>query len=128
MIWTEGVEYKKVKGGYEMLQEAFYFCGILGIEYEDENVKLEANGRLTLKIGFFWNGSNFSIDASTNMRASAFHDALYYLLDIEAIKHTWNNRRKADKVMYNIMREDGASWIRCRYFWRGLRTFGWLAC
>jgi len=132
MKWTEGVEYKESSSGYYVKGSHSYKSDIRGFEYTSPGKKptmsIDLDGLMTLYDGFWWNGSNLSIDADTNIRASAFHDAFYWCLDMDIIKYTWNNRRKADKVMYNIMREDGASWIRCRYFWRGLRTFGWLAC
>ena len=128
MKWTEGVEYHDGPSGYYVKCNHSYRSNIKGFEYQSPTMSLDLDGWVTLYDGFWWNGSNFSIDADTNIRASAFHDALYWMLDMEIITYTWNNRRKADKVMYNIMKEDGAAWIRCRYFWRAIRSVGWLFC
>ncbi len=130
MRWTEGIEYKSVDDGYNLIVESFENCGIKGVTYSKPSgyIELYSDGGLILSEKYWWNGSNCSIDTDTNIGPSAFHDAGYWLLDNDIIPNTWGNRKKIDKMFYKLCRKAGMRWCRARYFYRGVRTFGWLAC
>ena len=86
-------------------------------------VKLSADGKLTLKRGYMWDGpSGVAIDTADFMRGSAVHDGLYQLEKKWGIKI----RKAADAEMLRINKEEGMGWFRRSYAWLAVRVFGGL--
>jgi len=54
-------------------------------EIENDYIKLERNGLLTVKTLFAWDGASGAKDTPTIMRASLFHDALCQLINDQEI-------------------------------------------
>lgn len=97
--------------------------------YPDKNIdtefiKLTTMGKLTICKYYCWDGpSGPTWDTKSFMRGSLVHDALYQLirqgyLDLE------QHRELSDKELYRICREDGMSWIRAQWVYRGVRIGG----
>lgn len=86
-------------------------------------VKLAPRGLLIIAEGYYWDGpSGPTIDTEDFMRGSLVHDALYQLMREGFIDRGY--RKHADKILYNICREDGMPWWRAQYVYRGVRWFG----
>lgn len=86
-------------------------------------IDLYKDGTLVLHHGYSWDGaSGPTWDTWTTMRASAIHDALYKLIKMGYVpkKTKW----KSDLMLYFIMREDGAWWIRALYYMIAVEVFG----
>jgi hypothetical protein len=89
---------------------------------EVDYINLTPDGRLTLEKAFRWNGSSFVQDTPACMRASAFHDALCRMIS-QGLLPT-SVRPAADKLYYELCREDGMSWMQAKLRWAGLRVYG----
>ena len=73
-------------------------------------IVLDADGKLTIPKRFEWNGPTDFPNFDYMMRGSCVHDALYEVFDT---KHHHEKRLElkpmADKLLYDLIREDGAS-------------------
>jgi len=88
-------------------------------------IDLLSNGVMIIKRGYQYDGpSGISVDSDNFMRGSLVHDALYQLMDEGHL--TIGDRRKADKLLYRLCRDDGMSWFRASYVYRFVRWFGGL--
>lgn len=86
-------------------------------------LRLSANGILTIKHGYAWDGASFpAIDTKNFMRGSLFHDALYQLIR-EGVLHK-DCREEADKVLREICLQDGMSRLRAWWVFKGVRFGG----
>ena len=87
-------------------------------------IRLDTEGNLFIREGYAWDGpSGPAIDTKNFMRGSLVHDALYQLMrEGYMSEETW--RDDADDALYDIVREDGMSWLRAWYVYRGVRWFG----
>lgn len=76
------------------------------------------------KVGYAWDGpSGPAIDTENALRASLFHDILYQAIKEDQI--TKRFRKKADKLLLRILREDGMSYLRRRIWYYSVRTGGY---
>jgi hypothetical protein len=88
------------------------------------HISLDCDGVLFIKKGYAWDGpSGPAFDTPAFMRGSLVHDALYQLIRAERIDPR-SSRKKADKILRNICKEDGMSRFRRWYVYWGLRMFG----
>jgi hypothetical protein len=86
-------------------------------------LKLTKTGMLTLKKNWQWNGaSGPAIDTTNFMRGCAVHDALYYFIRAKLLP--MSARKKADKALRRIIREDGMNWFRAKYVYHFVRVWG----
>lgn len=87
-------------------------------------ISLSADGLLTIKAGYAFDGpSGPTVDTLNFMRGSLVHDALYQLMREKHIS-SFKNRKRADKILRDICREDGMSSIRAWWVYRGVRLGG----
>lgn len=86
-------------------------------------ITLEADGLLTIKKGYAWDGpSGPTIDTPNFMRGSLVHDVLYQLMREELIAQ--EHREYADKLLREICLEDGMAQIRAWWVYQGVRLLG----
>jgi hypothetical protein len=84
-------------------------------------IKLEEHGLLTVKTGYAWDGaSGPTIDTKSAMRGSLIHDALYQLMREQLIS-SFNNRKRADQIFMDILREDGMGKFRSWMWYNAVR-------
>lgn len=115
--YREGYKYQ-LHGHYRTLISIFPPLPIL-----TDYIALDVEGGLTLAKGYAWNGpSGPAIPTATFMRGSLIHDALYQLLRERHLAPEL--RAAADWELYKSCREDGMSWIRARYVYYAVRSFG----
>jgi hypothetical protein len=88
-----------------------------------EYIEIGTDGVLFVKKGYQYDGpSGPSVDTHNFMRGALFHDALYQLIDEGEL--TKSDRKRADRLLYEICRADGMSWFRASYVYRTVRIFG----
>ena len=121
MIKYVKIDHPKYK--YALSKKYTMDVGIKGYNHVDKYLWILDNGCLFLGSGYAWDGcSGPTIDDETNMRAGLVHDALYQLIREGVIPIEL--RKKADKLFYQLLREDGMSWIRAKLYYRAVRLFG----
>ena len=86
-------------------------------------VYLASNGILILRKGYSWDGaSGPAMDTQSIMRGALVHDGFYQLLRESDLPMSY--RKKADKLLRNMCREDGMMWIRSLWVYWAVRIFG----
>lgn len=90
-------------------------------------VRVTLDGVLEIKAGYAWDGaSGPTFDTRSTMRASLVHDALYQLM--RAGKLSQAERDEADKLLYDLMIQDGAfAWRAKLWLWTLRRFAGYAA-
>lgn len=84
---------------------------------------LSPTGLLMISAGYAWDGpSGPTIDTKNFMRGSLVHDALYQLMRHKLLDCGW--RETADSELRRICREDGMSWLRAWWVYKGVRIGG----
>jgi hypothetical protein len=84
---------------------------------------LNTDGVLTIQAGYAWDGpSGPTVDSKNFMRGSLAHDALYQLMREKELDCGW--RETADQELRRICREDGMSWLRAWWVYKGVRIGG----
>ena len=117
------MKYRKLNGyKYELLAGYIHAdvnikSGFVGNEY----VALD-NGTLLINKGYAWDGaSGPTIDTLNSMRGSLVHDALYQLMREKYIG--LENREMADKLLRDVLIEDGMSKCRAGLWYWAVRKF-----
>ncbi len=85
-------------------------------------IRLLPTGQLRIAASYCWDGpSGPTIDSSCFMRGSLVHDALYQLLreGLLAPEH----RADADRILRDLCREDGMTWLRAWWVYQGVARF-----
>ena len=101
------IEYTK-GAKYQTTREYTSHVPILGYDVvsNDDWIRLESDGKLTLKRGYAWDGSSGpTIDTKTCMQASAEHDALSKLMRWELLPRSC--KEEVDKRYHDKCLEDG---------------------
>lgn len=114
---------------YQLAETAWFQTAIVGEESKlfgrrdgNEWIYLDPHGLMTIKAGYAWDGpSGPTLDSKDFMRGSLAHDALYQLMREGLIDI--GNREKADRLLYDLCREDGMSALRAGYVYAGVRWF-----
>ena len=135
--WTEGYKYRTSK-------TFWIFTNIRPFdEVQIGRITLTIEGQLIIDRGYSWDGpSGPTIDTKNFMVGGIVHDALYEILrcptrpldrkcDIlrngEEIIHAATHERvreEADRMLLDLVREDGMSEFRSKYVYRGVRVGG----
>ena len=85
-------------------------------------VKMSRKGCLTLKKAYAWDGpSGPTIDTKDFMRGSLVHDAVYQLMREKLLPQKM--RKPADRLLWQMCREDGMSKLRADYVYHAVRAF-----
>ena len=86
-------------------------------------VVLNLSGELLIIEGYAWDGaSGPGLDTRSIMRGALVHDALYQLMREGGLPMSY--RKKADKLLRKMCREDGMMWIRAWWVYWAVRIFG----
>ena len=121
------IQYEKVSYKYRLLEEYGYSLtwGLMQ-PAEGKYLVLVHDGVLIIKKGYMWDGpSGPTIDTEDFMRASLVHDALYQLIREDVLPAKY--RKKADKLLLAICKEDGMPYFRRQYVYQAVRWFGEMA-
>tara|TARA_R100000655_G_scaffold15789_3_gene34824 strand:+ start:22057 stop:22476 length:420 start_codon:yes stop_codon:yes gene_type:complete len=129
-------KYKKISPWWRLINQEFELLIpharmtlIFNKTYEDEFVKLNKNGVLTVKAGFRWGASGPTIDTKSSREASLFHDAIYYLSDKGLFEgdDSRKMRQIADDLLYKICIENIMFKWRAKAWLTTLEIFGGFA-
>lgn len=113
------------KAGFKYQLSRSYY-GVVPI-YPKEDIStdfifLNQKGYLYIRHGYAWDGaSGPTIDTKSSMRASLEHDALYQLLRLGLLDHSW--RGPIDKHLEKRCCGDGMFWLRAGIWERTVRWF-----
>jgi hypothetical protein len=135
--------YIRLKGeGYVLTEDLRIPLPQLADDKRDENLTIQngfghltKDGSLVLLSGFFWNGSNCSIDAVAGLLAALVHDALSEMCNEYKYKDRRFSSRQADKIYAEILKTQGPdarAWyhypaVRLGSFWRWIKNLFVLA-
>ena len=113
--------------GYRLYGDYKIFINIFPEkEIKSKRMVLSTDGYLLIKDTYGWDGATgVAYDSKNFMRGSLVHDALYQLMREELISS--KERKKADKLLVKICKEDGMSYFRAKYVYYGVRVFGGFA-
>jgi hypothetical protein len=109
----------KYRGGYKYQLAVDYTLNV-GVypvnDVKTDFIELTSHGLLTIRAGYAWDGaSGPTVDTKSSMRGSLVHDALYQLMRMNLLEHSW--RGKADDVLFALCLEDGMFRWRA-WLWR----------
>lgn len=108
---------------YRLLADLVLQCSVQGFYLRTEYIELRADGGLTLRKGYAWDGpSGPTIDTASSLRGSAGHDALYQLISLRAIPP--DKRVLADIDLRRWCIEDGMLELRANAWYNAVRAFG----
>ena len=75
--------------------------------------------KLVVPLGWEWDGpSGPTLDTPNNLLPSLVHDALYALMRASLLD--LSTRSWADRVFYQLLRQEGVGWFRANYYWLGV--------
>ncbi|MDB9752833.1 DUF1353 domain-containing protein [Oceanospirillaceae bacterium] len=95
-----------------------------GVSSPSGFIALTANGLLTIKTGYAWDGpSGPAIDTLNFMRGSLVHDALYQLMREKLLDQN-TTRKPADQLLQKMCKADGMSAFRAWWVYNILRIAG----
>ena len=87
-----------------------------------EWLTLEPDGTLTIRAGYAWDGaSGPTIDTRDSMRASLVHDALYQLMRLRMLEHSY--RPAVDLIFRRLCEQDGMWSPRAALWYHAVRIF-----
>jgi len=109
---------------YRMLEEYLHYIGFRkGATADLDFLSLDKLGILTIRKGYAWDGpSGPALDTTNFIRGSAVHDSIYQLIRMGILP--MKARRRADKILRKIIREDGMNRFRAFRVYLAVRMFG----
>ena len=118
IFYREGYKYQLAEA-YSIMTD---IVPLNGQPIQTEYLTLSERGNLTIDAGYAWDGpSGPTYDSANSLRASLVHDAFYQLMRLELIGQAW--RGTADRLLDEILEEDGM-WKARRWYWlRGVQWF-----
>jgi len=117
-----GVTYKKLDVMKYRLLKQYKIALKLSNGFDLDNASY-TDGALTLRRGFAWDGpSALTLDTDDFMRGSLVHDCLYVAIARDYLPAT--DKKKADKILYRLCREDGMNIVRATYVYYAVKWFG----
>jgi hypothetical protein len=120
------MKYIRYTAGYKyQLEEIFFLATNIKplVTGGNRYVRLDTDGLLIVREGYAWDGaSGPAIDTPSLMRGSLVHDALYQLIRLGVLDE--DKRKPADRLLYQMVIEDGMpDWMAIAVY-RAVRTFG----
>lgn len=120
IVYTDGWKYR-LEGDYSVMLPPQFAPG--HDRTLDGYVLLRADGLLTLKAGYCWDGaSGPAVDTPNFLRGSLVHDALYQLIGVGMLP--LEAREYADHLLVTICAEDGMWAPRRWWVLKAVHYFG----
>jgi len=107
---------------YTTVDDEFYATGIIpDSSIHTKFLSMDLEGGLTILKHYAWDGaSGPTIDTPNTFFGSLIHDALYQLMRGEYIdRKKW--RKRADQILYEILRDKGMSKFRAKLWYKAVR-------
>ncbi|AFK66704.1 tail assembly chaperone [Colwellia phage 9A] len=120
---TTRFSHKKVKGGYELLEDYMYMGYVKPLfEIRHKYFTIFPNGLILIKKGYQWNGANVIKDTKQNLRASLVHDAYCQAMALKILPMSY--RLPSDRTYKKLCKSDGMNkyWAGTQFFF--LRAYG----
>ena len=119
------IKYMAGNWKYKLLENYYVACNV-GVknpkDSKTELITLYPDGVVVRK-GYAWDGpSGPTWDTETGMRGSLVHDALYQCIR-EGI-YSPTKRRRADRILKTVLKEDRMNILRRTYWYWGVRIGG----
>lgn len=83
--------------------------------------KLGLDGVVVGEVGYEWDGATGGVDTDNFMRGSLYHDIFCQSIGEGLLPKTY--RKAADKMLYDILSEDGMSGFRRTYIYHMIRLY-----
>ena len=115
---------KLSKYKYELVDDYPYPTAIplpAAVETNLGFAKMAADGLLTLKRGYAWDGATRAPDTKSILRGSLVHDGLYQLISTGLIDRS--HKDAADRLLQKICRDDGMSRPAAWVVYQAVRRF-----
>jgi len=112
----------KYRGGYKyQLVKDYVISTKINPEQKirTEFLSLWKSGRLTISVGYAWDGPTGAFPTKSIMRGSLVHDALYQLMRAELLLQS--KRKEVDNLFRAICLEDGMLKARAWWVYRAVR-------
>jgi hypothetical protein len=93
---------------------------------EHPYISISADGLMTIRRHYAWDGASKIPDTPKNLRASLIHDALYQLMR-QGYMDPKKERDWSDRLFQKICIRDGTNTVIAAGYYAGLRLFGWLS-
>jgi hypothetical protein len=122
------MKYQELKGyKYELAESLAVQTDIFGTRLKllSGNIRyasLYEDGWLIIECGYQWDGMSGVGDSKQSMRASLVHDVLYQLMREELLDRKYKDA--ADKLLQQMLIEDGASKLNAWICYQGVKMFG----
>lgn len=115
--------YRKLKNYKYQLKERYsQDIGLIGQDVDTPFIKLNSSGEITIEANYAWDGpSGPTFDTNNFMRGSLVHDALYQLIRMNQIPHSFKDQ--ADKLLRKDCIQDGMSKFRAWYVYLAVKYF-----
>ena len=108
---------------YKLAGEVKYATQIIGKPTDWEYLALDADGILTIRSGYCWDGpSGPARDSDDAMYGSLIHDALYQMIREGRINKS--DRKRADEILRDVCIASGMNKVRAQAFYRAVRLAG----
>lgn len=119
------IKYEKVGKQYVLLADYEYHNYLLPNKLAIVGFIEVRPNILLIKAGFKWDGPSgfLTVHTENGMRGSLVHDPIYTLIK-EGI-YPKSFRKQSDKILVEICREDGMSWLRSSVWYIAVRMYGW---
>lgn len=125
-------KYRRINKWYQksmfcLKMDVDYQTDIVGYTYEDEYIKLDRYGKITLKEHFVWGASGLAYDTKSSREGSCIHDGIYYLSQVGVFDEAPNNnalRAIADDLILYYCLKNKMWKIRAHSWYKLLRAFG----
>jgi hypothetical protein len=121
------MKYQELKGyKYELVESLAVQTGLTNLSDEiifiRDYIGLFSDGILSINMGYQWDGMSGVGDSKQSMRASLVHDALYQLMREGLLDRKYKDA--ADRLLQQILIEDGASKLNAWICYQGVKMFG----
>jgi hypothetical protein len=124
-VESKYIYYERAGNGYQQTADFMYKIHVApGYAGKSRSglIEFTADGWVTQKAGFWWNGANVVLDDLKIMAASAGHDGLGELID-DCVLPVKIFRDVANQWFYLRMRADGMVDFRAYYCFQGVDKF-----
>lgn len=98
-----------IRQEFELLKAHTEIISITGYDYEDDFVKLNHQGFITVKTGFKWGASSLTVDTKSSRRASLIHDAIFYMSYKGVFQGPFSKdiMHESNSILYHMCLADG---------------------
>ena len=108
---------------YKLASDFTYATGITGKPTDWQYLSMDAEGNLTIRNGYCWDGpSGPARDTENAMKGSLVHDALYQMISEGRL--SGDDRKRCDEILREVCIASGMSKARAQAFYRAVRLAG----